>query len=175
MVGVAEFDNPKLAFMFDTVDKQHNPFRNLVKVALLIMINADSHWKAVGAMEAKIEAQIHLALDKLEDKPVEELALLRFYGLTNININELFRRIKKKHKVISEFFCSGAGVWLQKMEGDIFTRVVDRCVDESIPVLVIHDSVRSKANDVKRVGVFIEDAWLDVIGDSLNLQLEYEY
>jgi hypothetical protein len=175
MTGVAEFNTAKLTFMLDAVDTKHNPFRNLVKVALLIMINADSHRKAIGAMDIKIESQINLPLDKLEDKPIEELALLKFYGLTNINVNELFRRIKKKHEVISEYFCSGAGVWLQKMEGDIFTKVMDRCVDESIPVLIIHDSARSKVNDVKRVGAFIEDAWLDVVGDTLNLQLEYEF
>lgn len=175
MQGVAEYDLPKQSFMLDTVDAKHNPFRNLVKVALLIMINADSHGKAVGAMEAKIESQIHLALDKIEDKPVEELALLRFYGLKNIDVRELFRRIKKKHKVISEYFCSGAGVWLQKMEGDIFTKAVDRCVDEDIPVLVIHDSMRCIDTDVTKVSSFIETAWLDVVGDTTNLQLEIEY
>ena len=139
------------------------------------MINADNHGKAVGAMEAKIESQIHLPIDKLEDRPVEELAMLRFYGLKDINVRELFRRIKKKHKVISEYFCSGAGVWLQKMEGDIFTKVVDRCVDENIPVLVIHDSVRAIADDVGKVAKSIEAAWLEVVGDIDNLQLEYEY
>ena len=157
MDGIAEFDPPKLSFMFDNVDMKHNPFRNLVKVALLVMINADNHGKAVGAMEAKIESQIHLPIDKLEDRPVEELAMLRFYGLKDINVRELFRRIKKKHKVISEYFCSGAGVWLQKMEGDIFTKVVDRCVDEKIPVFAIHDSVRENSDDVGNVAKFKED------------------
>jgi hypothetical protein len=175
MEGIAEYDLEKFSFMTDEVDRQHNPFRNLVKVALLIMINADSQAKAVGALEAKLEQQIGLPLEKLENKPIEELALLRLYGLKNVDVKALFKRIKKKHQVISEYFCSGAGVWLQKMEGDIFTRTVDRCVQEGIPALIIHDSVRTKTEYVKKVGSFIEEAWFEVVGDSSNLQLEYEF
>jgi hypothetical protein len=175
MEGVAEYDVEKISFMLCTVDEKHNPFRNLVKVALLIMINADSQYKASAALKGKLDAQLGKTTNELDNKDIEELALLRFYGLKNVNIPLLFKRIKDKHSVIKDYFCSGAGVWLQKMEGDIFTKVISQCIEHDYPVLVIHDSVRSKVEHVKKIGVFIEDAWLDVVGDTCNLTLEYEF
>jgi len=175
MDGVADYDVEKISFMLCSVDEQHNPFRNLVKVALLIMVNADSQAKATNAIKNKLNAQINNPVSIIEDLPIEELAMMRFYGLCNVNIKELFKRIKEKHSVISEYFFSGAGVWLQKMEGDIFTKVVDNCIDNDYPVLIIHDSVRGKVEHIKKIGGFIEQAWVEVVGDATNLALEYEF
>jgi hypothetical protein len=175
MDGVAEYDVEKISFMLCTVDDKHNPFRNLVKVALLIMVNADNQYSASAALKGKVDSQIHKTTEELDKLEIEKLALLRFYGLKNINISLLFKRIKERHSVIKEYLCSGAGVWLQKMEGDIFTKVLSKCIENDYPVLVIHDSVRSKVEHVKKIGVFIEDAWLEVVGDNCNLTLEYEF
>jgi len=175
MDGIAEYDMDKMSYMLCSFDEQHNPFRNLVKVALLIMVNADSQKKASMALKAKLDSHINISVDVVDDMEDEQVSVLRMYGLKDVNIPKLFTAIKTKHHAIKEYFFSGAGVWLQKMEGDIFTNVIDKCIENDYPVLVIHDSCRAKIDNVKAIGEFIESAWLGVVGDTCNLTLEYEF
>lgn len=175
MEGVADFDVEKMSFMLCEYDAKHNPFRNLVKVALLIMVNASGYSLAKGALENKIEDQLSKDLNKVCDMSDVELSTMTLYGLKDINVQLLFKRLKEKHKVIKEHFFSGAGVWLQKMEGDIFTKVIQKCIDKDYPVLIIHDSCRADVRHIKEIGEFITTAWCDVVGDISNLKLEYEF
>lgn len=175
MEGVADFDIDKMSFMLCEYDAKHNPFRNLVKVALLIMVNASGYPLAKGALENKIEDQLSKDLDKVCNMSDVDLSTMTLYGLKNINVQLLFKRLKEKHKVIKEHFFSGAGVWLQKMEGDIFTKVIERCIEKDYPVLIIHDSCRADIRHIKEIGEFITTAWYDVVGDISNLKLEYEF
>lgn len=175
MNGIAEYDLEKFSFMVCSYNEQHNPFRNLVKLALLIMVNADGQQKASYALKEKIEAQINKPKEDLEHLSDQELYSYLLYGLKNINVQKLFKAIKKKHNAISEYFFSGAGVWLQKMEGDIFTKVIENCISNDYPVLVIHDSCRADVRHIRQIGDFICQAWYEVVGDIGNLKLEYEF
>lgn len=175
MNGIAEYDLDKMSFMLCTADEKHNPFRNLVKTALLIMVNADNQQKATYALKQKLELQLNHTPEFLEDQSDDFISTLSMYGLKDVNIPKLFKSIKKKHEPIKEYFFSGAGVWLQKMEGDIFTKVIDMCLQKEYPVLVIHDSCRADIRHIKDIGNFITAAWLDVVGDTCNLKLEYEF
>lgn len=175
MDGVAEYDRDKMAFMLCFVNEKHNPFRNLVKVALLIMVNADSQHKASYSLRDKINQQLKYSTLELESQSDDFLSTLTFYGLKNIDIGKLFKVIKKKHDAIKEHFFSGAGVWLQKLEGDIFTKVIEMCLEKEYPVLIIHDSCRAEIQHIQEIGDFIKLAWMDTVGDILNLKLEYEF
>lgn len=175
MDGIAEYDLEKFSFMVCSYNEQHNPFRNLVKIAMLVMVNADSQQKASYALREKIDSQVNIPKDELEHLSDQELYSYLLYGLKNINIQKLFKAIKKKHDAIKEYFFSGAGVWLQKMEGDIFTKVLEQCIAHNYPVLVIHDSCRADVRHIKHIGDFITQAWYEVVGNINNLKLEYEF
>ena len=174
MEGCAEYDLERFPVIFNEYNEEYHPFRNLVKLALLIMVNADSQAKATHALKQKINEQIHIEPEdiyKMEDDDVLKLSL---YGLKNINISELFKRLKKRHVAIKDSFFSGAGVELQRIEGDIFTYVVERCVEHDIPVLIIHDSCRTTIQHVRYVAEFIIEAWRIYVGETSNLHLEYD-
>lgn len=175
MEGIAEYDMKTMSLMLCQYDAAHNPFRNLVKVALLIMINASNYQAAKGALEAKINDQLShtvAALDSMDDL---QLSVLTLCGLKDVKVDLLFKKIRSKHSAIKEHFFSGAGVWLQKMEGDIFTKVIERCIEKDYPVLIIHDSCRADVRYIKEIGEFLTTAWFEVVGDVSNLKLEYEF
>ena len=174
MDGVAEYDKDTLSYILCYSNEKYNPFRNLVKLALLIMVNASDQSTAEYALNDKIKSDLLKTKSDLEDMDEESLEGLMVCGLKNVNIKELFKKIKKKHLGIGHHFFTGVGSELQKMEGDIFTMVVDMCIDKGYPVLVIHDSCRAKVEHIREIGKFIEQAWSAVVGDIRNLQLEYE-
>jgi hypothetical protein len=174
MDGIAEYDQKTLSYLLCFHNNKYNPFRNLVKIALLIMVNADSQAKATYSLNEKIEKELLITQEKLEAMSQDELSLLNVCGLKNVNLKLLFKRLKVKHKAIQHHFFSGVGVELQKIEGDIFTRVADICVVKQYPVLIIHDSCRAKVTHITAIGEFITQAWCEYIGDTSNLKLEYE-
>jgi hypothetical protein len=174
MDGVAEYDTDTLSYILCYCNEKYNPFRNLVKLALLIMVNADDQVTAEYALMEKIKAELSKTKTDLEKMDEGSLENLMVCGLKNVNITELFKKIKKKHLGIEHHFFTGVGNELQKLEGDIFMIVVDMCIDEGYPVLVIHDSCRAKEEHIQEIGGFIERAWSEVVGDTRNLQLEYE-
>ena len=104
-----------------------------------------------------------------------QLSVLTLCGLKDVKVDLLFKKIRSKHSAIKEHFFSGAGVWLQKMEGDIFTKVIERCIEKDYPVLIIHDSCRADVRYIKEIGEFLTTAWFEVVGDVSNLKLEYEF
>lgn len=91
MDGVADFDVEKMSFMLCEYDAKHNPFRNLVKVALLIMVNASGYSLAKGALENKIEDQLSKDLDKVCNMSDVELSTMTLYGLKDVNVQLLFK------------------------------------------------------------------------------------
>lgn len=175
MEGIAEYDVEKVSLMLCQYDERYNPFRNLVKLALLIMINASSEHKAAYSLKEKINEQIRRSIADVDKMTVDQISMLTVYGLKNVDVTKLFSALKHKHEVIKEYFFSGAGVWLQKMEGDIFTKVIEMCIHKDYPVLVIHDSCRADVRQIKEIGDFITAAWYEVVGDVSNLKLEYEF
>ncbi len=173
--GVAEYDLPVISLLSDKFKCDRNPFRELVKVALLIMINASSRKEAMFALREKLNKQTKFSVLELDEMPDEDVLKMRMLGIKNVNIDKLYKALEKKHEAIKQYFFSGAGMWLQKIEGDIFLKVIAKCVEKNYPVLVIHDSCRAQDEHIREIGNFIEQAWEEVVGDTTNLQLEYEF
>lgn len=53
---------------------------------------------------------------------------------------ELQDAISEKHKPVAEYFGSGEGIRLQRLDSDIAEDVIMRMMDKGVPVLPIHDS-----------------------------------
>lgn len=118
-----DFSNMQLAMLYARIEQQlegdaydidgfGREFRPLVKTATLKMINA----------QGGIQSPRKSALPK------------------GVSWKDLREAILVKHKPIAEFFGSGEGIRLQRLDSDIAEDVMIRMMDRGIPVLPIHDS-----------------------------------
>jgi len=89
--------------------------RGMVKLAVLILINAPTLQSAVGAIGQRCGINWRTAL-------------------------RLIDTIKARHVPIEPHFHSGAGRWLQRIDGDMAERVLLGLTRQGYPVVPIHDS-----------------------------------
>jgi hypothetical protein len=69
------------------------------------------------------------------------------------NWYKLIDRLKAAHPVIGNFFCSGAGLYLQRIDAQIMRNVLLKLAEKDIPCLPVHDSAivqDFRANELKR-------------------------
>ena len=52
----------------------------------------------------------------------------------------MISRLKEAHPAIEKYFCSGAGLYLQRVDSEIMRNVLVRLAAENIPCLPVHDS-----------------------------------
>ncbi|MER9095907.1 hypothetical protein NKI34_33825 [Mesorhizobium sp. M0700] len=118
-----DFSSMQLAMLYAQVGQQLEgdayaidglgpEFRPLVKTTTLKMINAKGH----------IQPPFKSALPP------------------SISWKDLEEAILAKHNPIAEFFGSGEGIRLQRLDSDIAEDVMIRMMDKGVPVLPIHDS-----------------------------------
>jgi len=89
--------------------------RGMVKLAVLVLINAPTLPSAVGAIR-------------------------RRYGINSRTALRLIEAIKARHAPIEAYFHSGAGRWLQRIDADMAERVLLGLIRQGCPALPIHDS-----------------------------------
>lgn len=99
--------------------------RNLLKMVLLITLNAKSRGAAIKAVRSKI--------NKNKDK-------YQWVLNERVNIEELINKFSETHKPISKYFSSGHGIKLQNIDSRIAERVINQLTEDETPVLCIHDS-----------------------------------
>ncbi|MER8484250.1 hypothetical protein [Mesorhizobium sp. M1322] len=118
-----DYSNMQLAMLYAKIGQQlegdaydidgfGQEFRPLVKTSTLTMINA----------QGRIQAPLKSTLPE------------------GVSWKDLQEAILTKHKPIAEFFRSGEGILLQRLDSDIAEDVIMRMMDKGIPVLPIHDS-----------------------------------
>jgi len=112
--------------------------RSVVKVALLIMINAPSWQSGRGA-------------------------IMHQFGLSRDEGRRLVHELERRHAPIAKHFQSGAGCWLQGYDSRMADRILIEAIRQGIPVLPIHDSFITPARHEKRVRELMEMAFQTVI------------
>jgi len=104
-------------------------YREQVKRAIYIIINAETRDKAINAIKKK------LTLPK------------------NKKAEDLFNQLEIKHPKIAKYFATGEGIKLQYIDSQIVEKVMMRLTRDNIVALPVHDSfiVRmSHINDLKK-------------------------
>ena len=109
--------------------------RPVVKKLLLTVLNASSIREAASSMTNQV-----LTLQQRPLQKERDLKFLRacwnhkpdWYGLIN--------RLKAAHPVIGQYFCSGAGLHLQRIDSEIMRDVLIGLSERNIPCLPVHDS-----------------------------------
>jgi hypothetical protein len=103
-------------------------YREQVKRAIYIIINAETRDKAIYAINSKLTL------------PINETA------------QDLFNQLELKHPKIAKYFATGKGIELQYIDSQIAEKVMLRLARDNIVALPVHDSfiVRmSHINDLK--------------------------
>ena len=133
--------------------------RQLLKVVLLIAVNAKSRSAAVSAIKKEIN------FDRMT------------YGWTkqeNIDIETIIEAFAERHAPIKKYLFSGQGVKLQHLDSQIAERVIDHFTKQDIPVLCVHDSFLIDVlyeNDLVRLMV---NAFTEIIKEITPSKIDIE-
>lgn len=99
--------------------------RQLLKIVLLIAINAKDKATAVNAIKKEINFNNH------------EYGWSKSVG---IDIEELIDAFASRHQRIAKYLFSGQGIKLQHIDSRIAEKVIEHFTAKDIPVLCVHDS-----------------------------------
>jgi len=99
--------------------------RDLLKKVLLTALNADSEEAAIKAIRSTLN----------QDKEQYQ-----WFFDEGIDIKGLINKFSEAHKPIQKYFFNDYGVKLQNIDARIAERIINRCTQEGIPVLCVHDS-----------------------------------
>lgn len=145
----------KDAYTVDGIDKE---YRFIVKVAVLIMLNCKENSNLFNVLFT------HFNGDK--EKWRREIFFDKF--LKEYSSKEKFdsfiNKIKAKHQLISKYFCSGIGLELQRKDSDIMANILEKCLEEGIIALPVHDSVIVKKKHLDKVKKIMEQSFNEVTG-----------
>ena len=166
------------------IDEKYDPKRNIIKLALVVMINSKSRQSAIKALTNKVnkanknslvsylERLDDLKLDTPEAKElISEMQALKYVGIVVEDMSKLLDAIEHKHKAIKKYFYTGVGLVGQKLEGDIMQRTLTELKDKGLPSLCIHDSIMVREGDIPIAVLALRDAWGCCVGDTYNLSL----
>ena len=116
-------------------DMLSRAMRALVKVATLILINANSDKEAVGALRKQKNE-----LEKQFDLSEKNQNLLDCFNKCTCSLEEVVSRIKSAHSPISKYFGSGVGLQLQNEDSLMALEIVHHFAQKGIACLPVHDS-----------------------------------
>lgn len=124
--------------------------RNLIKIMVMIGINAKSKQSAIGAVKKKVE----------NDKDV------RFSGVPcDINYSKVYDKLIKHNHLISKSFFSDCGVTLQKIDSEILEYIIEKSLDKGQLILPWHDGfVCKESYPIEDVLSLMGEAWSVVLG-----------
>ena len=116
-------------------DMLSRAMRALVKVATLILINANSDKEAVGALRKQKNE-----LEKQFDLSEKNQNLLDCFNKCTCSLEEVVSRIKSAHSPISKYFGSGVGLQLQNEDSLMALEIVHYFAQKGLACLPVHDS-----------------------------------
>jgi hypothetical protein len=125
--------------------------RSLGKAFTNIILNADSRKAAAQAIGKEFADQG-----------------IKYKTDLGISIPDVIAEITERHKAIAEYFFSGAGLHLMKIESDICLEVVDRFAQLNKPIIPKHDSFIVKSEDEELLRQTMKLAWIQVLSKIRN-------
>ena len=138
------------------VTDEHNPVRNLCKFALLVMLNSK------GRNSAKL--CINQEINNDRNKPLKDQ---KFHGIIGkISVEELLDSLCDHNALIEGHFYCDVGLKLQNIDSKIAMDVIDRMLQEDIPVLCWHDSFMCPLSEKEKLRCAMKEAWEFILSDN---------
>jgi hypothetical protein len=85
-------------------------------------------------------------------------------GISRADAAQLLTAIEKRHKPISEAFCSDAGVRLMRIDSELILGALKASNDDGIPALPIHDALIAPAHSIDRAAEKMVEAFEKIVG-----------
>lgn len=140
-----DFDSFHISMLYalEGIQLNHDPYdtvapremRPIIKKLLLTVLNADSESATVQSMRNQIS--------KLKQKELvseRELKFIRAVDRYRPDWLELIERLREAHESIGYYFCSGAGLMLQRLDSEVMREALLYLAGQNIPALPVHDS-----------------------------------
>ncbi|MCV2892230.1 hypothetical protein [Lentibacter sp. XHP0401] len=121
--------------------------RDLVKLALLVLINADTLGDVVTVLansdgEKIVRDEEGGVIEVTTSRRLMKQIAGSDYSKAMAFAHKLVRDVKDRHHLIAEDFHTGAGLWLMKLDSEIAMHVLKVMTRLGEPVLALHDSYR---------------------------------
>ena len=116
------------------------------------MLNSNSRKQAIKALYGLSS----------EDLATDEGFFVKYKGWAK----ELIHFIEGTYPELADIFYGDYGNTFMKMEGDICSQVIQKCMDMDIPVLTIHDSFICCEQHKATVSKLVHEAFSDTVGVS---------
>ena len=81
------------------------------------------------------------------------------YSFPNDVLSELLTGIKDRHPKISQLICSGAGLRLMSLDSQMCEYVIEKFVEQDIPILTVHDSFVVPFDEGERLHRLMKEAF----------------
>ena len=140
----------------------YNPVRNLKKMVLLTLFNANS----------LKEAQQGISKSILDDYRKEEPVKRKFVGLNNVPVKKLVKALLAANKEVSSYMHSGVGSRFQKIDSSMIEFCIKGLMDIGEIALPVHDSLIVREDLKKHTTKLMEDAYEYVMGSKLNCKIK---
>lgn len=152
--------------------EEYNPIRNLSKISLLCLINADSEESALKAIREKLHKDYLRKGTRNEDQ-------LLYLGLPKDVMSDQFLKdwickLKEHNHYISDWLGKGKSGKLQNLDGEIMLKCVEKLTKLGIVGLPVHDAIICAAPQKDIVEGVIREAYKFVLGTDFNLIIEEE-
>lgn len=141
--------------------EKYEPIRNLLKLCMLVLINAKNRQSAISAIKQEVF--------KDTQKPRDSR---KFWGIGEADLDEYINLLKEHNSQIQDYFFSDEGVKLQNKDSKIIEYVMVEAVKLEIPVLFVHDSVICPSSKAGIVLKLMKDGYESVVGSLLNCRIE---
>jgi hypothetical protein len=135
----------------------YDPGRNLVKMAVMVGLNAKDQKGAVRALSQKIGQDRQKYGKKDEHKAL-------YYGIRGEDFNDIYRTILEHNRLIADKFFSDIGVHLQNIDSEILESVICDVLAMGEILLPWHDGLMVKQSIADKVIDFMYKAWYKRFG-----------
>lgn len=146
---------------YDTVAPKE--MRPIIKKLLLTVLNADSEKSAVQSMQQQIRE-----LAGKREVSQRELKFIQAVDNNRPDWQELIDALKEAHGPIRNYFCSGAGLALQRLDSEIMRSALHSLAEQHIPALPIHDSAIVAAHHERDLQEAMDLAYKSLFGADLH-------
>lgn len=137
-----------------------DPGRNLVKMAVMIGLNAKDQKSAIRALSQKI------GQDRSKYGTKDEHRAL-YYGIKGEDFKQIFSAILEHNSLIADKFFKDSGVYLQFVDSEILDSVISDTLAINEVLLPYHDGLLVKSSVAEQVKGFMYKAWYKQLG-SIN-------
>lgn len=150
-----------------TLDGYDKEMRPIIKKLFLTVLNASTTGEAVISMNTQVRQ-----LRKKDSLSKRDFKFLETCIRWRPDFREMIEALRRTHKPIADSFCSGAGIYLQRVDALIMEKILVSMTGKDIPCLPIHDSVIVAGKYAPVLVEEMDKAYKSVLGKEFSCRIE---